>query len=119
MPHSDHVAPLDGAAIAVAGSDELDEGGMMLVEAAAGAHGGDVLLVRIDGTVYAVDAVCTHALGYLDEGERDGYEVECPLHRARFDVRTGAVTQRPATEPLRCYRVIESDGQIQLDGRQT
>jgi len=69
----------------------------------AGDH--DVVLCSTPTGLYAVDAICTHALAFLDEGALHGHEIECPLHGARFDVRTGAVLKRPATEPLAIYAV--------------
>lgn len=99
----------------VARSDELGEGDMMVIDP-GNAPGGGVMLVRVDGRVHGIDAICTHAMGYLDEGELDGYDVICPLHRARFDVRTGEVTKRPADRPLGCYKVWETDGEIYFGG---
>lgn len=99
----------------VADSNELAEGEMLVIDPGEG-PGGGVMLVRVGGEVFAVDAICTHAMGYLDEGELKGHEVVCPLHRARFDVRTGEVTKRPAKEPLGCYRVWEHDDRIYFGG---
>jgi nitrite reductase/ring-hydroxylating ferredoxin subunit len=46
--------------------------------------------------VYAIDAIYSHEDGPLEEGILDGYEVECPWHGSRFDVRTGEVRSFPA-----------------------
>jgi 3-phenylpropionate/trans-cinnamate dioxygenase ferredoxin component len=60
--------------------------------------------------VYAVDDVCTHDGGPLDQGELSGFNIECPRHGARFDVRTGKVTALPAIIPLDTYPVkVEGD----------
>jgi nitrite reductase/ring-hydroxylating ferredoxin subunit len=85
----------------VAGADDLAEGEMRAVKAG----GKDVLLANVAGEFYAVDGVCSHALGYLDEGVLAGYTIHCPLHRGSFDIRTGAPLSAPAKEPLRCYPV--------------
>lgn len=58
--------------------------------------GREVVLANVDGTYYALGNLCTHAEGPLDEGTLRHYEVECPWHGSRFDLRTGAVTQGPA-----------------------
>ena len=55
-------------------------------------RGREVALCNVDGDLYAIDNVCTHDGGSLDQGEVMGYEVECPRHGARFDVRSGEVT---------------------------
>lgn len=49
--------------------------------------------------------VCTHAYALLSDGWLDGYEIECPLHGARFDVRTGAALTSPAETALATYPV--------------
>jgi 3-phenylpropionate/trans-cinnamate dioxygenase ferredoxin subunit len=69
-----------------------------------------VLLCNVDGTIYAIEDVCTHDGGELDQGRLDGACVECPRHGARFDVRTGAVMALPAVVPLPTYAVrVEGD----------
>lgn len=75
-----------------------------------------IALFRVDGGFYATDDLCTHEDWSLGEdGELDGFEVECCLHTARFDVRTGAATQFPATEPLRTYPVHVEDGAVWVE----
>ena len=59
----------------------------------------EVAVCNVDGELYAIDDVCTHDEGSLDQGELDGHEIECPRHGARFDVRTGEVTVLPAVVP--------------------
>ncbi len=66
-----------------------------------------MVLVRLDGDVYAIEAVCTHQDAWLDGGwvHPETMEVECPLHDGRFDLRTGAVTREPPTDPIKTYEV--------------
>jgi nitrite reductase/ring-hydroxylating ferredoxin subunit len=46
----------------------------------------------------------------LNEGELDGFEIECPRHGARFDVRTGDATVMPAIMPIDTFEVrVEGD----------
>lgn len=54
----------------------------------------EILLVNIDGTLYAVDNKCTHMGGSLYDGDLDGYKVICPKHKTAFDLRTGKVSQQ-------------------------
>jgi 3-phenylpropionate/trans-cinnamate dioxygenase ferredoxin subunit len=74
-----------------------------------------IALCNVDGELYAIDDVCTHDGGPLDQGELDGPEIECPRHGARFDVRTGKVTQLPAFAPVRTFPVRVQDGTVQID----
>ncbi len=67
--------------------------------------GRQVLVANVDGNLYAVGNVCTHEEGPLDQGILDGYEVQCPWHESRFDLRTGEATLGPAVSPVSCYEV--------------
>ena len=64
-----------------------------------------VLLVNVNGTFYALRDVCGHQRAALSKGKLEGYEVECPLHFARYDVRTGALLSGPVAEAVPCYEV--------------
>lgn len=77
-----------------------------------------VMLVMINGTAYAIDAVCSHRGGPLYEGKLSGYSIECPWHGAIYDVRTGAGD--PSTswgKGQSSYKVSVDDatGEISLD----
>jgi len=65
-----------------------------------------IAVYNADGMFYATQNECTHAEGPLCEGTLEGAIIECPWHGSKFDVRTGAVTLRPAKEPLKTYRVV-------------
>ena len=52
---------------------------------------------------YAIDDLCSHDKGPLDQGTLDGHEIECPRHGARFDVRTGRALCLPAVRPIKSY----------------
>ncbi len=72
---------------------------------------GDVSIAvfNIDGELYAIEDVCTHDGGELAGGELHGYEIECPRHGARFDLRTGAVCRPPAYTPIASFPVKLED----------
>jgi 3-phenylpropionate/trans-cinnamate dioxygenase ferredoxin subunit len=65
----------------------------------------EVAVCNVQGQFYAIDDLCTHDGGSLDQGELEDSEIECPRHGARFDVRTGAATQLPAFEPVETHDV--------------
>jgi len=70
----------------------------------------DVAVCNVDGEFYAIDDLCTHDGGSLDQGQLEETEIECPRHGARFDVRTGAAVQLPAFEPVETHDVrLEGD----------
>jgi 3-phenylpropionate/trans-cinnamate dioxygenase ferredoxin subunit len=64
-----------------------------------------IALANVDGEYYAIDDVCTHDGGSLDQGEVFDYEIECPRHGAHFDVRTGKALTLPAIFPVKTYPV--------------
>jgi 3-phenylpropionate/trans-cinnamate dioxygenase ferredoxin subunit len=75
-----------------------------------------VCLVRTaDDEIFALDDACSHEGGTLSEGEVWGAVLECPEHYARFDLRTGAALNLPATEPVRTHTVQVHDGRIWIE----
>jgi len=70
----------------------------------------EVCIVNLGGEFFALDDVCSHAYASLADGYIEGDQVECPLHGACFDIRTGKVKSAPATVDLKTYPVkIEGD----------
>ena len=69
-----------------------------------------VLLANVEGTFYALSDVCGHLRAPLSRGRLEGYSVECPLHYACFDVRTGALISGPIATDVPTYQVrVEGD----------
>jgi nitrite reductase/ring-hydroxylating ferredoxin subunit len=62
-----------------------------------------VLLAHVDGSFYAISDVCGHRNAPLSRGKLDGHIVECPLHFAQFDVRTGKLVDGPVSADVACY----------------
>lgn len=81
-------------------------------------NGKEVVVVLMLGKVYAMDAVCSHEGGPLEQGSIEGYGLTCPWHQAIFDIRTGKVSAETnwATD-IGSYKVILDDksGQISID----
>jgi 3-phenylpropionate/trans-cinnamate dioxygenase ferredoxin subunit len=73
------------------------------------ANGARIALCNVNGRFYAIDDVCTHDGGPLDQGELEGNLVECPRHGAKFDVTSGRAVVLPAVRPVKTYPV-EIDG---------
>lgn len=68
-----------------------------------------------DGGFYAIDDICTHDGGPLDQGSLQGFSIECPRHGARFDIRTGRVTALPAIVPVGTYPVKVEGDDVMVD----
>ena len=63
-----------------------------------------------DGSWHAIGNECTHEYALLTDGWLEGHEVECPLHAAKFDVRTGKALCAPASGAVPVYPVrIDGD----------
>lgn len=63
-------------------------------------EGVDIFVAKLDGTIYAIANVCTHAGGPLNEGTfvgTDRCEIQCPWHGSRFCVKDGGAQAGPAT----------------------
>lgn len=65
----------------------------------------DVCVARIGDEVFAVADMCTHAEASLSEGEISNHKIECWLHGAEFDLRTGEALTPPAVEALETFEV--------------
>jgi 3-phenylpropionate/trans-cinnamate dioxygenase ferredoxin component len=68
-----------------------------------------------DGEIYFIDDTCTHEEASLSEGDLFGFEVECPLHGAVFDIRTGDVKCLPATLSAQVFPLREDGGRLLLE----
>jgi apoptosis-inducing factor 3 len=67
--------------------------------------GEEAILVRAEGKLYALAALCTHYHAKLCDGLLTGTVLHCPMHHARFDVRSGEALSAPALDALSCWRV--------------
>jgi 3-phenylpropionate/trans-cinnamate dioxygenase ferredoxin component len=73
-----------------------------------------IVVFNIAGGLYAIADVCSHDDGPVGDGELDGYEIKCPRHGARFDVRSGEVLSLPAAVDIPAYPVRVVDGKIEV-----
>jgi 3-phenylpropionate/trans-cinnamate dioxygenase ferredoxin subunit len=97
--------------VRVAAEGEIPEGGVKIVQSGSLFVG----VYRIEGRYYAIEDRCSHDDGPLCEGEREGFEVICPRHGARFDLRDGSVLSLPATEDVEAFPVEVRDGEVVLE----
>lgn len=81
--------------------DQLVSGKPVKLEKA----GKSICVTRVGDLVFAIDDTCSHAEASLSEGDVSGFKIECWLHGAEFDLRTGEVITLPATISLATYPV--------------
>ena len=74
-----------------------------------------VLLANVDGTFYAIQDSCGHRQAALSRGTLRGYVVECPLHYAEFDVRTGKLVSGPISADVPTYEVLVDGDVVYLE----
>jgi len=95
----------------VAAISDVGEGNMLPVTLDDGT---EVVLVCVNASIFAIQAICSHQQAWLDGGwvHPEAHEVECPLHEGRFDVRTGEPTRLPPIDPIKTYPVRMEGGEI-------
>ena len=76
--------------------------------------GKEIGVYLIDGEYYALEDVCPHAYALLSQGFVEDGKVECPLHEAVFDVKTGQCLHGPGGRNLNRYPVRVFENQIQI-----
>jgi len=81
--------------------DQIAEGKPVRIEK----DGKTICVARVGDEVFAVADTCTHSDASLSEGEVTGFKIECWLHGAEFDLRTGQALTLPANIPLETYAV--------------
>jgi 3-phenylpropionate/trans-cinnamate dioxygenase ferredoxin subunit len=90
--------------------DSLQPGKPVQVDVA----GKSVCVTRVGDEVFAVSNICTHSYAELSEGEVKEYAIECWLHGAEFDLRTGEALTLPATEALETFDVEKVGNEITI-----
>ena len=99
-------APLRATFVPVTRASELSPGAMTWVSV----DRERVLLANVDGVIYALQDACGHRQAPLSKGRLEGHVVECPLHFAQFDVRTGKLLSGPTSADVpTCEVLVEED----------
>ncbi|OLO13205.1 naphthalene 1,2-dioxygenase [Chromohalobacter japonicus] len=75
----------------------------------------EVGVYLLDGEYFALEDVCPHAYALLSQGFVEDGMVECPLHEAAFDIRTGKCLREPGKRDLDVYPVRIVDDHVQLN----
>ena len=98
--------------VAVASVGDIPPGGMKCVPV----DRMRVVVANVDGRLHAFSDICGHRNAPLSRGKLSGHIVECPLHFAQFDVRTGKLIDGPISADLPVYEVRVEDGTIFVKG---
>lgn len=75
----------------------------------------EIALFNIDGTIYAINDVCTHRQCSLSEGFIEGNAITCPCHLSVFDIKTGKVLEPPALVDVQTYKVLVQNNDIEVE----
>jgi nitrite reductase/ring-hydroxylating ferredoxin subunit len=97
----------DGGWERVGSLDELASGGLQ--SSMLGDE--EIVLCRVGDQVFALHGWCTHADARLSQGSLHGYELQCPVHAGRFDVRSGRALCAPVDTDVRVFpvRIVDND----------
>ena len=71
-----------------------------------------VLLANVEGEFFALRDACGHRQAPLSKGKLDGHVIECPLHFATFDVRTGKLLSGPTSADVATFEVHVRDDTV-------
>ncbi|MDB5316439.1 MAG: uncharacterized protein JWO26_3692 [Rhodospirillales bacterium] len=73
-----------------------------------------IAVYHLDDGFYAISDICTHQYAILSDGFCEHGKVECPLHQACFDIRTGRALDEPAEIALATYPTRIEGGVVQV-----
>lgn len=95
--------------IAVGSAASIEEHGARRVCSPAT---GPIAVFRVGDEFHAIADTCSHGQASLSEGWLEGFEIECPVHSGRFDIRSGAPLCFPVTQPVATYGTRVVDGTL-------
>ena len=94
------------------GVDEIPDGTMMM----AYVDGTDqVLVVHVNGELFATQGICSHEYFELDKGFLTAGTLTCALHLSRFELASGEALDPPAELPLAVYPVVVEGGRVLIE----
>ncbi len=99
--------------VRVCSVNELKEGEITAIDV----NGKEIMLIKYNNIIHALDRICTHQYADLSMGFITGDEITCPLHLSRFRISDGKALNPPAEKPLTVYNVkIDGDSVYVLIG---
>ncbi len=95
--------------ISVASDSEVKEGRMKSLEAG----GQRILLIRVEGELFAIENRCPHMNCPLQGGILEAHTIKCPCHSWAFDLRTGVYVASDKIK-VNVYETQVKDGMISV-----
>jgi len=90
---------------------QLEQGKPVKVEK----DGKTICVARVGDEVFAIDDTCSHSDASLSEGDVTDFKIECWLHGAEFDLRTGEALTPPAVAPIKTYSVTVDGDSVTVE----
>ena len=90
---------------------DLEHGKLVRIEK----NGQSICVARVGDEVFAIGDVCSHSDASLSEGEITDFKIECWLHGAEFDLRTGEALTPPAVAPVKSFSVSVDGNSVTVD----
>ena len=78
-------------------------------------NGESICVARVGDQVFAIGDVCSHSDASLSEGDITDFKIECWLHGAEFDLRTGEALTPPAVAPVKTYSVTVDGDSVTVE----
>ncbi len=78
-------------------------------------NGESICVARVGDEVFAIGDVCSHSDASLSEGDVTDFKIECWLHGAEFDLRTGEALTPPAVAPIKTYSVTVDGDSVTVE----
>ena len=75
-----------------------------------------IAVFKLADGYYAIDDECSHDEASLSEGEiLEACQIECPMHGAIFDIKTGKNLSFPAVVPVKSYPTKVENGTVFIE----
>jgi 3-phenylpropionate/trans-cinnamate dioxygenase ferredoxin subunit len=78
-------------------------------------NGESICVARVGDQVFALGDTCSHSDASLSEGDITDFKIECWLHGAEFDLRTGEALTPPATTAVKSYLVTVDGDSVTVE----
>jgi len=78
-------------------------------------NGESICVARVGDEVFAIGDTCSHSDASLAEGDVTDFKIECWLHGAEFDLRTGEALTPPAVAPVKSYLVTVDGDSVTVE----
>jgi len=78
-------------------------------------NGESICVARVGDQVFAIGDTCSHSDASLSEGDITDFRIECWLHGAEFDLRSGEALTPPATAPVKSYSVTVDGDSVTVE----